>query len=145
MPWWGWLVIGVVLMGAELTAVDAAFYLVFIGLAAVVLGLLELGGVEMTVAIQWLTFAGLALTLMVLFRRRLYEKLRGRTQPLTDPMIDRWVKVSDDVPPGQSTRIDLQGTQWTAYNAGTDVIPAQSTARVVSTEGLAINIIGQNQ
>ena len=42
MNWWGWLIIGFVLMGAELTAVDAAFYLIFVGAAAILMGALGL-------------------------------------------------------------------------------------------------------
>ena len=31
MQWWGWIAVGVILLGAELAFVDAQFYLVFIG------------------------------------------------------------------------------------------------------------------
>ena len=34
MAWWSWCILGVVLLGIELLAVDAQFYLVFAGLAA---------------------------------------------------------------------------------------------------------------
>ena len=44
MPWWGWMIFGALLLGAELLGVDAGFYLVFIGLAAALTGLLELAG-----------------------------------------------------------------------------------------------------
>ena len=33
MTWWGWMILGAVLFGAELFAVDAQFYLVFLGLS----------------------------------------------------------------------------------------------------------------
>ena len=28
MPWWGWIIVGVVLLAAELLAIEAQFYLV---------------------------------------------------------------------------------------------------------------------
>ena len=47
MAWWGWGILGVALLGIELLAVDAQFYLVFAGLAAVLVGLLGLVGLEL--------------------------------------------------------------------------------------------------
>ena len=39
MSWWGWIIAGAILLGAELAYVNAQFYLVFIGSAAIVVGL----------------------------------------------------------------------------------------------------------
>ena len=39
MPWWGWIVVGVVLLAAELLAIEAQFYLVLLGVAALLTGL----------------------------------------------------------------------------------------------------------
>jgi hypothetical protein len=33
MPWWGWMVIGALLLGAELMVIEAEFFLVFIGVS----------------------------------------------------------------------------------------------------------------
>ena len=33
MTWWSWMVLGAVLLGVELFAIDAQFYLVFLGIA----------------------------------------------------------------------------------------------------------------
>ena len=77
MPWWGWMIIGALLLGSELLIVDAGFYLVFIGLAAALTGLLELAGAGLEPWLQWAVFSALSLVLMVLFRKKLYAKLRG--------------------------------------------------------------------
>ena len=42
MEWWHWMVLGAVVLGAELMFVDAQFYLVFIGLSAALVGLADL-------------------------------------------------------------------------------------------------------
>ena len=47
MPWWGWVIFGVLLLGSELFVVDVAFYLVFIGIAAAITGLVGLAGIEL--------------------------------------------------------------------------------------------------
>ena len=44
MTWWSWLILGAVLLGAELFAVDAQFYLVFLGVSAAIVGLAGLFG-----------------------------------------------------------------------------------------------------
>ena len=77
MPWWGWMIFGAFLLGSELLAIDAAFYLVFIGFAAILTGVAELIGLELEFWAQWVLFAGLSLVAMVLFRKQLYEKIRG--------------------------------------------------------------------
>ena len=35
MTWWGWMILGAVLFGAELFAVDAQFYVVFLGVSVI--------------------------------------------------------------------------------------------------------------
>ena len=42
MTWWVWMIAGVVLLGTELLLIDAQFYLVFLGLSAMLVGLLGL-------------------------------------------------------------------------------------------------------
>ena len=72
MPWWGWMIFGALLLGSELLIVDAGFYLVFIGVAAALTGLLEVMGLGLEPWVQWVVFSVLSLVLMVL------PKLLGR-------------------------------------------------------------------
>lgn len=139
MSWWGWLIVGIVLIGAELMT-DAAFYLVFAGAAAVVVGLLGLAGVALPVWAQWIAFAVLAIALMVLFRRKLYDRLRGGLPDYEHAALGVMVVVNEDVAPGGRTRVRLQGTDWTAVNAGPTSIAAGSEARVVEADGVELRI-----
>lgn len=152
MPWWGWVSIGVILMGLELTAVDAAFYLIFVGAAAVCVGIIGLAGVELPVWGQLLAFASLAVASMVLFRGRLYDRIRGGLPGFEYKVAGRIVSVGEDVPRGGQTRVSLQGTQWTAVNVGPAPITAGARARVVgrdsvnlSIEGLADDIVNESE
>ena len=61
MPWWGWIIFGALLLGSELMFIDAAFYLVFIGLAAIITGVVGLSGMDLEYWVQWILFAGLSL------------------------------------------------------------------------------------
>jgi len=141
MSWWGWLIVGIVLVGAELMT-DAAFYLVFAGAAAIVVGLLVVAGLGLPVWAQWVAFSVLAIASMVLFRRKLYDRLRGGSQPMPHAAVDALVTVDEDVPPGRRTRVRLQGTQWTAVNVGWESIAAGAEARVVEVDGVELRIEG---
>ena len=140
MVWWGWLVVGLLLMGAELFAVDAAFYLIFVGAAAIVVGIVNLAGLTLPIWGQWLLFAVLAIASMVLFRQRLYDKLRGRTKEFQGNSVGAVVAVNEDVAPDGRTRVKLRGSQWTAVNVGGAPIESGSEARVVAADGVELGI-----
>ncbi len=142
MPWWGWVTLGILLLGAELVGVDAAFYLVFVGAAAICIGMLGLGGMDMPIWGQYLAFAALAITSMVLFREKLYVRLRGSVPGFRDSRAGRVVKVTEDVAEDGRTRVSLRGTQWTAVNRGPGPIAAGSAARIVETDGVELVIEG---
>ena len=77
MTWWSWMVLGAILLGAELLAIDAQFYLVFLGISAALVGLASLLGIAMPEWAQWTTFAVLSLISFFTFRKSLYDKIRG--------------------------------------------------------------------
>jgi hypothetical protein len=91
MMWWGWMVLGALLLSAELFAVDAQFYLVFLGVSAALVGVLALAGIELPEWGQWALFAVLALISFVTFRKSLYEKLRGGARKSRSRPIFPWV------------------------------------------------------
>lgn len=140
MSWWGWLIFGIVLAGAELLS-DAAFYLVFAGAAAIVVGILGLAGIGLPVWAQWVAFSVLAIVSMVLFRRKLYDRLRGGARELRHPAVGAVVDVAEDIAAGGRTRVRLQGTEWTAVNVGPDSIAGGARAVVVDIDGVALEIV----
>ena len=144
MPWWAWIGMGIALVGVELVAADLAFYFVFIGVAAIAVGVLEAAGAELPPAGQWLTFAVLAVAAMVLFREKLYKRLRGGLPGFNNAVAGTGhVSVAHEVPAGGHTRVALRGTQWDANNVGATTIPAGSGARVVKVEGNVLQIVAE--
>ena len=77
MTWWAWMILGAVLLAAELFAVDAQFYLVFLGVSAAVVGFASLLGLNPPEWVQWLAFAIISVAFFVTFRKTLYDKIRG--------------------------------------------------------------------
>lgn len=140
MPWWGWMVIGAILLGAELFVIEADFYLVFFGLSALLTGLGVLALPEVPPWSQWLIFAGLALISMLFFRKRVYRRLRATVPDMPDDLTGESVRVPQAVAPGESCRLDYRGTTWSARNEGSRPIAAGAAARVLGTHGITLRI-----
>ena len=140
MPWWAWLAVGGILMALELTALDAAFYLMFIGAAAVLVGIVEASGAALPAWGQWLLFAFLGLASMLLFRKQLYDRLRGSAVGFDSSPAGELLEVAEDIAPGARTRVVLRGTKWDAMNVGAASIEAGKPARVVKMRGTKLDI-----
>ncbi len=141
MPWWGWIIFGALLLGSELMFIDAAFFLVFIGLAAIITGLVGLLGMSLDYWVQWILFAGLSLVTMVLFRKQLYEKLRGGSSVgyETGPAGET-IKLDQNLAPGDRARIAYRGTTWTILNMGAEAMSSGENVRIHSVDGLTLKI-----
>ena len=140
MSWWGWCIVGTLLLAAELFAVDAQFYLIFIGLGAIVVGLIGLVGIDLPDWAQWMTFAVLSVAAMVTVRRTMYEKLRGRLVGKVDSDVAQRVLIPEALAPGKSMRIEYRGSGWTALNVGDRSIPAGEEVRIESVDGLTLRV-----
>jgi len=140
MTWWGWMVLGAVLLGAELFAIDAQFYMVFLGLSAALVGLAGLFGLVMPEWAQWVAFATLSLVFFFTFRKSLYQNIRGGAVGFRATLTGNIVNVDTDLAAGAEARIDYRGTKWTAKNIGNETIAGGSKARVVKADGLTLHI-----
>jgi membrane protein implicated in regulation of membrane protease activity len=138
MSWWAWLILGVVLFGAELFAIDAQFFLVFLGVSAALVGLAEMAGLVMPEWAQWLTFAALSLISMFTFRKSLYGKIRGNVPGFKEGVTGDYVVVSKSLEPGERGRTSFRGADWTIVNDGSDRISDGTRAKIVRSEGLTL-------
>jgi len=146
MPWWAWITVGTLLLAAEMTFVDLEFYLVFLGISALFVGMLALAGIAMPAWLQWLVFAGLAIGSLVIFRQRLHKLLRpppeGEVQIGLEG--DRATAI-DSIAPGATGSVKLRGTNWSGINRGSETIPAGSFCRVERSEGLVLDLRADDQ
>ena len=138
MQWWAWIAAGAILLGSELTFVNAQFYLVFVGASALVVGFLGLAGADLAVWLQWLTFTALAVVSMVGFRRRIYERLRRTLPIMSGGPAGEVVTLAAALPPGETCRVEFRGSSWSAINCGTSVIAAGARARIERVDGLTL-------
>jgi membrane protein implicated in regulation of membrane protease activity len=140
MAWWSWITIGTLLLCAELFAIDLQFYLVFIGLGAIVVGIVELAAPGLPSWTPWILFAVLSLTSMFTIRRHLYERIRGRAIGVSNDAIGAHVTIREALAPGRSCRAEYRGSLWTAINVGKEPIPAGGTAEIDAVDGLNLRV-----
>lgn len=140
MTWWAWMIIGAVLLGVELFAIDAQFFLVFLGVSAALVGLMGLFGIAMPEWAQWMAFAAFSLISFFTFRKSLYDKIRGGAIGFKETLAGNSVDVETDLAPGAETRLSYRGTKWTVRNVGEMPIAAGTRATVVEVDGLTLRI-----
>jgi len=138
MQWWAWIAVGAILLGAELSVVNAQFYLVFIGSSALIVGFLDFAGALGGAWTQWLCFAVLAVISMLGFRRRIYEQMRRNLPVMQSGPAGQLLTLAEPLAPGESSRVDFGGTSWTVVNAGSAPIPAGGVARIRRIDGLTL-------
>jgi membrane protein implicated in regulation of membrane protease activity len=140
MPWWGWMILGALLFGSELLIVDAGFYLVFVGVAAALTGMVELAGLGLEPWLQWALFSALALVSMVLFRQKFYAKLRGSGVGYEVGPAGEVVTVEQVMQPGEKGRLAYRGTEWDAVNASDQIFEQGQHVQISSVEGLTLKL-----
>ena len=137
MTWWGWVIAGAILLGAELSFVNAQFYLVFIGCAAILVGLATLV-LPLGEWLQWALFAVLAIVSMVTFRSRVYQRVRGNLPALDTGPKGGLITLPVALAAGESCQAEHGGTFWTVRNDGNTPLAAGSRVRIVSVQNLTL-------
>ena len=140
MNWWGWIIAGAILLGAELAVVDAQFYLVLVGAAAILVGLLALAVPALGAGAQWAAFGVLAIVMLLGFRARVYGYLRGHPPEVPVGPAGGTLTLPAALAPGDSCQVEYRGSFWTARNDGAAPIPAGGHARVTRVHGLTLSV-----
>jgi membrane protein implicated in regulation of membrane protease activity len=130
MEWWAWVIGGAILLGAELSFVSAQFYLVFIGGAAIAVGLLTYVAGPLAAGAQWVIFSVLAVVSMVAFRSRVYRLLH-RGPGLAPGDAPEVLTLAEALAPGAS---------WTIRNDGDVAMASGARAQIVRREGLTLAV-----
>ena len=138
--WWHWLLFGLLLVLAEMAA-PGGFYIIFFGIAAIIIGVLALAGLGGPSWMQWLMFSVLAIGLLLLFRNRLLRVFQGDPQvPPVDQLVGEVATAAGELAPGDVGRVELRGTVWTARNESASVLTNGARCRVLRVEGLMLYV-----
>jgi membrane protein implicated in regulation of membrane protease activity len=139
MPWWGWIVIGALLLSSELF-VPTDFFLVFLGVAALAVGLVGIAGLALPAWGQWLLFAALALVLLVGVRRIIKGRLPPPAAAADDTLVGEIALIHERLDAGATGRAELRGALWSARNADATALEPGTRARVERVEGLLLHV-----
>jgi inner membrane protein len=136
--WWHWLVIGILLVLAEL-ATPGGFFVIFFGFAALIVGALAGFGLAGPVWMQLLLFSALSIVSLVLFRSRLLKSIQHDPQaPEVDSLVGEVGLLEGAIAPGQIGRIEVRGAAWSARNGTSSELPRGIRCRVVRVDGLML-------
>lgn len=144
MIWWYWMLVGLVLLGAEMIT-PGGFYILFFGLAALVVGGLAGLGLVQSEWLQWLLFSGLAVLSLLVFRGPLLAWIKAQEveTPAVDSMGGETAIPVEDLAPGGVGKAELRGTIWTAHNAGPALLKKNQRCKVERVEGLTLWITAE--
>jgi membrane protein implicated in regulation of membrane protease activity len=137
MTWWYWLFMGLVLAGAEMIS-PMGFYLLFFGIAALIVGALAGLGIVQTAWLEWLLFSILAIVSLLLFRGPLLRITKSTPNHAVDTMVGESAVLLDDLPPGYTGKAELRGTTWTTRNDGASSLAKGQRAIVTKVDGLML-------
>jgi membrane protein implicated in regulation of membrane protease activity len=140
MHGWQWLVLGLLLVVAEMTG-SGGFYLMFFGAGALVVGILAALHLAGPVWSQILLFSVVSIVSLLLFRNRVLHWFQKEPpRPRVDPIIGELAMAVDEFPAGGVGRVELRGTSWSARNSTLQTLARGARCRVVRVEGLMLHI-----
>ncbi|MEW5979250.1 MAG: NfeD family protein [Acidobacteriota bacterium] len=143
MTWWIWIVLGFFLLLIELVT-PGGLYLLFFGVAAIIVGLLAAAEVSGPDWAQWLWFSLLSILTVVFFRRPLMKRIRPTSQPQeVDSLVGEVAVALQDVDIDGFGKAELRGSSWTIRNVGGAVLKQGQRCKVEQVEGLMLWVRGQ--
>jgi len=138
------MLLGIVLLGIEMVT-PGGFYILFFGLAALIIGGLSGIGVAQAEWLQWLLFSGLSILSLLVFRGPLlaWIKTQEVETPAVDSMGGETAIPLEDLAPGGTGKAELRGTTWTVHNAGPALLKKNQRCKVERVEGLTLWITAE--
>jgi membrane protein implicated in regulation of membrane protease activity len=136
--WWHWLVLGLLLIALELAA-SGGFYIIFFGIAAVIISLMAALGADTPVWAELALFSVISVGSLLLFRSPLmrWMNIDGAGVDVDSLVGDTGV-AQQDIPPGGIGRVELRGSSWSARNNGATLLAAGRRVTVIRVERLML-------
>lgn len=139
MTWWLWVISGFALIGLELM-IPTSFFIFFCGVGAVIVGIALFAIPSLSLGMQFLLWSILSIILIALLRKKMNfnDALDGSDK---DTMVGKVGTASVEIAPGGTGRGELRGSVWNLKNVGETTIAASSSCKVVSVDGLTLNVV----
>jgi hypothetical protein len=139
MTWWVWLLVGLGLLGFEVLT-PGGFFMLFFGLAALVVGALAGSGLTGPVWLQWLLFSMLSVGSLLVFRRPLLAWLQSPEARGVASLVGDVAVLLADLPPGTVGKAELRGATWSVRHDGPETLARGSRCRVDRVDGLTLHV-----
>jgi membrane protein implicated in regulation of membrane protease activity len=113
-------------------------FLLFFGVAGVIVGVLDLLGLSGPAWMQWVLFSVISVVSMLLFRKPLLKRFQLEKSSEVDQLSGEYAVASQDIEVDALGKAELRGSPWNAKNVGTQVIRAGQRCLVESVDGLVL-------
>jgi inner membrane protein len=142
VTWWMWLLLGLILLVAEILT-PGGFFVIFFGFGALAVGVLSLFGMSLPLTFEVLIFILLSGASLLLFRKPMLERFKLDTPKKDiDSLVGEFAVAVAEIPAGGFGKAELRGTNWSARNVGEGPIAAASRIRVEKVDGLTLWVRG---
>jgi membrane protein implicated in regulation of membrane protease activity len=137
MEWWTWILLGLVLLLAEVITAGG-FYILFFGVGAVIVGILSSLDLAGPLWLQIVLFPVLSVLSLWLFRERLLHLTQGGSRRDVDSLIGESAVAVDEIGVNAMGKAEMHGTSWNARNVGDKTLARGERCRVDRVDGLTI-------
>lgn len=142
MAWWGWLLLGLFFLLAEMMT-PGGFYLIFFGAGALIVG--TLAGLKLTGPewMEWLLFSLFSIVALLFFRQPLLKRFQTPdTGKKIDSLVGEAAVALDRIAVDAIGKVELRGTAWTARNVGENPVSKGQRCKVVQVDELTLWVRG---
>ncbi len=139
MPWWAWMVLGLVLLGGEMLT-PGGLYLLFVGIGALIVGVLAVAGVAGPSWTQWLLFTLISVLSLATLRNRLARSMRPGK--LDRAIVGETIELTTSIEPDGVGQGSFRGSVWKVHNSGTRGLEAGTRCRVEEVHGITLTVGG---
>src|ERR1044072_4558354 len=137
MDWWIWILLGLVLLLAELVT-PGGFYILFFGLGGIAVGLLSAFEAAGPIWFQIVLFSIISVFSLWFFREKLLELTRGPSMDRVDTYIGETAVVLDDISVNGIGKAEMRGTPWNTRNVSRRPPARGERCKVERVKGLTI-------
>lgn len=138
VAWWVWMVIGLLLLVAEMI-LPTDFFVFFTGVGATAAALTTGLGLTDGLMSQAVTFAAVSVISLVTMRgwmRRLLH--RDMPDKPIDSLVGQTATTVGEIPPNGTGQVMLRGSPWKARNTSASPIAAGARVRVEQTDSITL-------
>lgn len=137
MDWWIWLLVGLMLLLAELVT-PGGFYIIFFGVGAIIVGILTGFQAAGPSWFQYILFSAVSLVALWLFREKLLQLTRSDSPETVDNLIGETAVLLEDISANGIGKAEMRGTSWSTRNIGDKPLARGQRCKVERVEGLTL-------